>query len=283
MALAVLGLGLGAFLWLRWTSEPTGASPSPAVATVTPGAPASSAAAGRLEITADRPGALVSVDGRPLGAAPQSLASLSAGRHAVRVEAAGFEAWAQDAHVLPGLTTRLHARLLRPPASLRIECDVAGASVFLDRRFVGAAPLELRDVPPGTHQLNVSAEGFDMHAETLDVTPGPATVTVRLRQVSLDEELDVVHRHTLGSCSGRLSATPAGIRYETPAGKDGFEAPLEAIERLQVDYLKKSLTLKLRGGRTYTFTTRGPSADPLLVFQQHVDKARTAARRSADQ
>jgi hypothetical protein len=282
-ALVAVGLGIGAMLWLGRPPRPAATRPS--TSTIAPSVPPGSrpsAAAGRLEVTADQPGARVSVDGQPVGVAPQSVADLSAGRHAVRVDLPGFEPWSQEAHLLPGLTTRLHVRLLRAPASLRIECDVAGASVFFDRRFVGAAPVELHDVTPGTHQVNVSADGFEMRAETVDVTAGPATVAMRLREVRLDEALDVIHRHNLGSCTGRLSATPAGVRYETPNPKDGFEAPLATIERLEVDYLKRTLLLRLRGGRTYTFTTRGASADPLLVFQQNVDKARAVMRRSAD-
>ena len=282
-ALVVLGLGCGAFLWLRPSPAPPGpASPSLSSAPA-PAASRPSTTAGALEVTADKPGAVVSVDGRTLGDAPQTVAALSPGRHAVRVEAPGFEPWTQEAHVLPGLTTRLQARLMRAPASLRIECDVPGASIFLDRRFVGPAPVELHDIAPGPHQVNVSAEGFDPRAETVDVAPGRAIITVRLREVRLAEALEVVHRHALGSCAGRLTASPAGVRYETQHAKDGFDVPLAALERLEVDYLKKTLSLKLRGGRTYTFAPRGGSADPLLVFQQNVEKARARAAGLAAQ
>ena len=58
--------------------------------------------------------------------------------------------------------------------TLRIETDVPGAQVFIDRQFVGTAPLTAVNVKPGTHQLNVSAEGFDGIARTIDVEPGPA-------------------------------------------------------------------------------------------------------------
>src|SRR4029077_19631245 len=44
--------------------------------------------------------------------------------------------------------------------SLRIETDVPNAQVFLDRQFIGTAPVTAANVKPGPHQLNVSAEGF---------------------------------------------------------------------------------------------------------------------------
>ena len=159
-------------------------------------------------------------------------------------------------------------------ALLRINADVPGASVFLDHRFVGRAPVEVRDVAPGPHRLNVSAEGQDMYAETLDVAAGPREVTVRFKEVRLDEALEVVHRHGLGSCLGRLSATPAGLRYDTDHREDVFAIALGELEPLQVDYIKKSLRVKVRGGKTYNFTTRDGDADTLLKFQQKVEAAR---------
>ena len=48
-----------------------------------------------------------------------------------------------------------------PPdlVTLHVDSDVAGAQVFIDRQFVGAAPVTTTEVKPGTHQINVSATG----------------------------------------------------------------------------------------------------------------------------
>jgi hypothetical protein len=132
-------------------------------------------------------------------------------------------------------------------ARLRIDADVPRASVFFDHNFLGRTPVEVRDVVPGSHRLNVSAEGHEMYAETLEVTPGPHDVMVRFKQVRLDEALDVVHRHGIGSCQGRLIATPSQ---------------------------KKNLRVRMRGGKTYNFTTKAPTAADLLRFQQKVELAR---------
>lgn len=158
-------------------------------------------------------------------------------------------------------------------ARLRIAADVPGASVFFDHRYVGRAPVELNALP-GSHRLNVSAQGQEMYAETLEIAPGPRDVMVRFKQVRLDEALDVVHRHALGSCQGRLSATPSGLRYETDHREDAFARPLADFEPLEVDYVKKNLRVRVRGGKTYNFTTKGGNADGLLRFQQKVEAAR---------
>ena len=149
------------------------------------------------------------------------------------------------------------------------------ADVFVDREYKGKAPLVLTDVAPGPHRINVSAEGQDGYAETVEVTGESQTLSVRLRQVRLAASLDVVHKHAIGSCRGRLSATPAGLRYAAAKGDDGFDVPLSSVERLDADYLKKQLTVKLRGGRTYNFTEAGGHADALVGFQQSVARAQS--------
>jgi hypothetical protein len=156
---------------------------------------------------------------------------------------------------------------------LRVDSDVAGANVFLDHRFLGTTPVETRDFAPGPHRLNVSAEGYEMHGEHIEIGPEGRDVMVRFKEVRLDEAVDVVHKHGMGSCRGRLSATTAGLRYETDNKGDAFSAPFASLEPLSVDYLKKNLRVKVKGGKTWNFTADG--ADALLAFQKKVEQARS--------
>jgi hypothetical protein len=229
---------------------------------------------GSLEITASQPGAVASLDGRRLGDVPQTAQGLVAGAYVVRVDKEGFERFQRQVQVRADRLERVYAELEPLPPVLRIDSDVAGASVFLDRRFLGTTPLETRESAPGSHQLVVSAEGYDMHSETVEVAAPSTRITVRLDVVRLDESVDVVHKHTFGSCRGRLIATVEGLRYETSHDSHGFAVPLAAIESFEIDYLKKNLRLKLRGGRTYNFTEASGDADALLVLHTAVEKAR---------
>jgi hypothetical protein len=156
--------------------------------------------------------------------------------------------------------------------TLTVESDVAGAMVFLDREFKGTAPVAIEGVAPGSHRLNLSAEGYEAYSDTVDVAAGPHTVVIRFKDVKLDEAIKVVHKHTVGSCEGQLLADPQGLRYETPNKNDAFVAKFATLEAFEIDYLKKNLRIKLRGGRTYNFT--GESADTLFVFHKNVQNAR---------
>jgi hypothetical protein len=197
------------------------------------------------------------------------------------VRAPKAERAARAAATTPAEPAPLEARGPRPRAeptaaapapALRVDADVPGASVFLDRRFLGTAPVETSDFTPGRHRLNVSAEGHEMYAEEIDIPAGGREVVVRFKEVRLDEAIDVAHKHGVGSCRGRLTATPAGVAFSGGNGEDAFQAPLASLEPLQVDYLKKNLRVKVKGGRTWNFTAE--SADALLVFQKAVEAVR---------
>ena len=111
-------------------------------------------------------------------------------------------------------------------------------------------------------------------AETLDVAAGPRDVMISLKTIRLDQSIAVTHKHGVGSCAGRLLATPEGLRYATDNKNDGFSVPLTGLETFKVDFLAKNLKVKVKGGRSYDFTDPGGKADPLYLFHQAVEKAR---------
>ena len=162
-----------------------------------------------------------------------------------------------------------------PAFALHVETDLPGASVFVDRKYVGVSPLTTSEVMPGTHQLNVSIEGQEGVAQSIDIADtGTTSVTVRFRDVRLDASVGVVHKHGMGSCDGRLVGSPAGLRYETSNKGDAFTIAFRDLETFEIDYLAKALKVKKRGGKTWNFTTKTATADPLFVFHRDVDKAR---------
>jgi len=158
--------------------------------------------------------------------------------------------------------------------TLNIDSDVPGASVFIDRVYLGTTPVTAKDIKPGAHQLNASVQGYEGISEPIEVEAGEKSLTVRFKEVRLDAAIDVIHKHGVGSCRGRLIATPAGIRYETSNKGDAFSVPLTGLDEFTVDYLKKNLRIKLKGGRTYNFADPEDNADRLFVFHRDVDKAR---------
>ena len=249
VVLALAVLGVGAFVLFRPKPEPVPAEstanrPAPAPApSATPPPPAPAPAP-------------TPESGRPREPRPRTPPPTPEAAPADPVETASAEA-----------------------VTLRIETDVPDAQVFVDRVFLGKSPVTTTDVKAGSHQLNVSAAGFDGVAQSIDVKPGTQQVTVKLREVRLNASIEVVHKHRMGSCKGRLIATPQGLRYETTDKDDGFRSGLLDVDGFEVDYLEKNLRIRLKGGKRLDFTDPGGNADKLFVFHRDVEKARERLKK----
>jgi PEGA domain len=157
---------------------------------------------------------------------------------------------------------------------LHIDSDVNGASVFIDRQYIGVTPLTAPNVATGTHQVNISAQGYNGIAESIDIEPGPRDLMFRFKEVRLDATIDVIHKHRIGSCKGRLIATPQGLRYDTTNKDDAFSVTLPDLQAFEVDYLAKVIRVQTKKGKRYEFTDPDGNADRLFVFHRDVDAAR---------
>jgi hypothetical protein len=158
--------------------------------------------------------------------------------------------------------------------SLRLESDVPGAAVFLDRQFVGNTPLTIDAIEPGTKRVQLTATGFESIQRTIEVKPGPNTILLRIKEVALSARTPVVHKHRFGSCEGTLRASLDGLQYVTTNKDDAFLLPYGQLETFVVDYLERNLRVKQRGGKTWNFTDRTENADALFVFHRDVEAAR---------
>ena len=86
---------------------------------------------GIIEVAANVDGALVFVDGEPLGETPL-LEIIPAGRHEILVLRDGFADWSQQINLAPDSTVAIRADLQRLAAALEIRVDVADAVVTVD-------------------------------------------------------------------------------------------------------------------------------------------------------
>jgi len=234
IAVVVAVLGIGATFFLRSTSDPVAEAPA---------APAPP----RIVPKKNEP---VPTPAKPVAETPRKVPAKKA----------------EPAAPPPAAAPKL--------ASLTLETDVPGASVFIDRVFVGNTPLSLARLEPGSKRVQITATGFDSVQKTIDLNPGPNAITIRVREVSLSARTSVVHKHAMGSCEGQLSATLDGLRYDTSNKGDAFALPYAQIETFLVDYLQKNLRVKRKGGKTWNFTDKNDNADVLFVFHRDVEAAR---------
>jgi hypothetical protein len=278
--LAVLAVGTVGYLYLQGGEEPptevaTAPVPPPEPEPEPeppPPPPPPTPTTGSLTVNANVEGANVFFDGNAVGEAPYQQGDLKPGSYQIRVEKEGFETFEEVVRITAGQGSQVRATLEAVMASLRIESDVAGATVFLDREYLGTTPIETKGLQPGTYELTASADGYDMYAETVELAREPRDILISFKTVKLDESISVVHKHRFGDCKGVLRATLQGLRYETDH-KDAFLTPFAGLERFEVDYIEKNLNLKIKGGRNYNFTAQSGNPDDLYVFHQRVQEA----------
>ncbi len=161
-------------------------------------------------IEASPPGASVFVDHRFRGCAhgPLRVDGLAPGEHLVRVSAPGFQtAWQVVELERDGARLRVDLAEI-PGGALRVTSSPAGATVVLDGHVRGRTPLELGDLPPGRHALEVAETNYATHLQTVQIAAGEtASVDVALkhRQVA-------VYR-------ARLKADPGDIQAYNDLGE----------------------------------------------------------------
>lgn len=224
-------------------------------------------------------GAAVFVDGERLGTVPGEFSDLMAGEHRVRVEHEHHYPLEVTMTIRGGGVRTLDATLVERLGSISVASTPAGAMVFLDRDFKGNTPVTIEDLRPERYRLMVSAEGFEVHHQEVEVGRErvPVRVAFEAAEATLDARVEVVHKHRFGSCAGTLVATPTGLEYRTDH-KDAFELAFDRVERFELDYLEDNLRLKVRRGRTYNFETPDGNVDPLFVFHRDVETFRAAPR-----
>ena len=77
------------------------------------------------------------------------------------------------------------------PEGLRIETRPPGASVWMDGRPAGEAPLSIKDLRPGVHQVRVAQEGYAPAELTFEVQEGMSPPPLRFKMEPLTSPAEI--------------------------------------------------------------------------------------------
>ncbi len=109
-----------------------------------------------LTISANVAGAQVFLNNAPLGNAPLSV-RVERGSYTVRVSAPGYQDYLTAVHVAG--PTAINAVLQGNLYQLSVNCNVAGAQIYVNNALVGAAPY-IGAYAPGSYTIRASAPGY---------------------------------------------------------------------------------------------------------------------------
>ncbi len=136
---------------------------------------------GSILIDADVQDAEVYVDGQKWkDTTPTLVDGVTAGPHVVEVRKEPSMPWKQTVTVIAGKTVKVSAALRAsaggPGGSVRVLADAKGAEVFVDGTKVGPPPVDIKDIKPGEHIIEVRAPGYMEKKKRVSVSAGSAEV-----------------------------------------------------------------------------------------------------------
>jgi hypothetical protein len=132
---------------------------------------------GVLLVTADVQGAEVYVDGTRRDAAPTMIPDLPEGEHTIEVRKDPLPPFRQVVRVLANQQVKVEARFAdKMVGSVRVVSGTPGGEVFIDGEDKGPVNVEIPNVRPGTHIVELRAKGFQPQAIELPVTAGEQRV-----------------------------------------------------------------------------------------------------------
>lgn len=137
---------------------------------------------GSVLVDADVADAEVYVDGRLLpDKAPTLVDNLDEGSHIIEVKKPPAQPWKQTVYVKGGQRTKIIATLaptvpVNQGGTVRVLSNVNEAEVWLDGALKGKVPMDLADVPPGAHIVEVKAPGYQGRQEAVTVNTGQSVV-----------------------------------------------------------------------------------------------------------
>lgn len=177
-----LGLSPAAMLVPVGVTPPR--EPEKAKSNVPPPPPKPVATTGRLTLTTKPQGAKVLLDGAELGVAPLDEAELAAGTHEVTVSLAGYETERRTVVVQVGKKSAVALKLRPSGGALAVSSKPKGAAVSIDGQVVGVTPLSDVPLSLGSHEVRLSAAGYEESVRVVKVKRGKTTkVKAKLKRV----------------------------------------------------------------------------------------------------
>ena len=125
-----------------------------------------------VKVSAALAGAILSIDGKEVGALPLPPQSTATGERTVTVKKPGYAAFVKKVLVPGGKNVEVEAKLTAVAAVLSVTSDSPGAQVLLNGRSIGTVPLNDVEVPAGPAEVTVIKEGFREESQKINFVAG---------------------------------------------------------------------------------------------------------------
>ncbi|MHC4321252.1 MAG: PEGA domain-containing protein, partial [Planctomycetota bacterium] len=128
--------------------------------------------------------AKIYLDSIEISTTPASLRSVPHGTHLVEVRMDGYNVWKKSVNVEPGKEKVLTAILQVKTGSVSIKSQPKNAKIYLDGKYAGTTPESIPSIIPGTHEIKVEMDDYDVWSETVNIEAGKENVITAVLQRS---------------------------------------------------------------------------------------------------
>jgi hypothetical protein len=189
---------------------------------------------GSIGVESVPPGAEILIDGEPTGLVTSAtVPALAVGTHTVQLRLEGFEPWSQAVVVRPDRHFPFQALLApsrRNLGKLNLKSHPPHALIALDGVPAGKVTPEcLRDVPAGSHTLELTLAGYQPWSGTIVVDEGRTRdLLVTLRRLPTQETgLARIESDPPGAA---ITLDGVAMRQKSPADLDGLPPGTFTVE-----------------------------------------------------
>ncbi len=211
------------------------------------------------------------LDGKEVGATPETVTDLKPGKHILVIKKARYEVWRENIETEADSETALTAVLQIKTGSILMKSSPSKAKIFLDGREVGTTPDTIRSIDPGTHEVEIRLEGYEVWRERLSIVTDKEKALIAVLQVKtgslvIDSEPANARIYLDGD---KIGTTPDTLRYIVPGEHkvevrmDGYEIWRESIE-IEAD-IEKALTATLRA-KSGTVSIKSEPTNAIIYF-----------------
>ncbi len=183
-----------------------------------------------LQVSSYPTEAEVYVDGEKKGLTPITINDLPLGEHFVEVTKENFNTWSQKIDVNEYKVIQLVANLQATSASISVDSNPEGATVYLNGKNKGITPVKIEDLDAGDYTLTVEKDGFAPYTEKITVSKGETvvrniTLKKAITELSIDSEPEGAELYLNGKDIGKTPFKQLNISpgtYNVKILKDGY-------------------------------------------------------------
>ena len=226
---------------------------------------------GSLNVNSQPTNATIIIDGNEVGNTPTNVSDLKPGKYLVEVKMNRYKNWSESIEVNAGKANHITAMLQQLVGSVNIKSEPSKAIVIVDGKEVGNTPVDVGDLKPGTHLVEINMEDYETWSKNVEIVIGKnvdLTAMLQLKTGSFTiisepaETTIYIDGKEVGTTPLTIDAPSPG-KHSVEARLDGYETWSRSIDFVQGKAITLTATLQIKPG-TVSITSAPSNATTFI-------------------